>query len=66
MTEYPIDLARSKDQQVHADAAKDWFMDLWDSINAKPRKPGGPAYPWSSNPWVWVIEFRKVDTSGES
>ena len=27
---------------------------LWDSINAK------RGYPWSSNPWVWVIEFRKV------
>jgi len=25
--------------------------DLWDSINAK-------RAPWSSNPWVWVIEFR--------
>ena len=30
------------------------FKDLWDSINAK------RGYPWSSNPWVWVIEFRKV------
>lgn len=28
------------------------FQDLWDSINAK------RGYPWSSNPWVWVIEFR--------
>ena len=30
------------------------FGDLWDTINAK------RGYPWASNPWVWVIEFRKV------
>lgn len=29
------------------------FRKLWDSINAK-------TYPWSSNPWVWVIEFKQV------
>ncbi len=29
------------------------FMDLWDSLNAK-------KYPWSSNPWVWCISFRRV------
>jgi hypothetical protein len=29
------------------------FSQLWDSINGK-------KYPWSSNPWVFVIEFRKV------
>jgi hypothetical protein len=27
---------------------------LWDSINAK------RGHPWSSNPWVWVVEFRRV------
>lgn len=30
------------------------FGALWDSINAK------RGYPWSSNPWVWVIGFRKA------
>jgi len=29
------------------------FKQLWDPINAK-------KHPWSSNPWVWVIEFRRV------
>lgn len=28
------------------------FRACWDSINSK-------KYPWASNPWVWVIEFRK-------
>lgn len=29
------------------------FMVAWDSINGK-------RAPWSSNPWVWVIEFKKL------
>lgn len=29
------------------------FQTLWDSINAK------RGHPWTSNPWVWVIEFKK-------
>ena len=32
------------------------FRQLWDSINAK-------SHPWQSNPWVWVIEFKKVENS---
>jgi len=34
--------------------AKEWFTNLWDSINGK-------KYPWDSNPWVWVISFRKEE-----
>lgn len=34
--------------------AKEAFADLWDTINAK------RGYSWESNPWVWVIEFKKV------
>ena len=30
------------------------FAKLWDSINAK------RGFPWSSNPWVWVVSFRVV------
>ena len=30
------------------------YAQLWDSINAK------RGYPWDSNPWVWVIEFKRV------
>ncbi len=31
-----------------------WYSCLWDSINGK-------KYPWESNPWVWVIEFKRVN-----
>lgn len=30
------------------------FQKLWDSLNAK------RGYSWESNPWVWVIEFKRV------
>jgi len=32
---------------------KKHFEYLWDSINGK-------KYPWSSNPWVWVISFKRI------
>jgi hypothetical protein len=30
------------------------FMHLWDAINGK-------RAPWSSNPWVWVIAFKRAE-----
>jgi hypothetical protein len=36
-------------EDVHLDAARDWYMDLWDSLH--------PKQPWSSNPPVVVLEF---------
>lgn len=34
--------------------AKCEFMDLWQSING--------ADSWANNPWVWVVEFRRLET----
>lgn len=30
------------------------FRNLWDSINSK------RGYGWDTNPWVWVIEFKRI------
>ena len=33
------------------------FRKLWDAINAK--RDGG-VHAWAKNPWVWVVEFRRL------
>lgn len=35
-------------------ALKMW-IDLWNKINAK------RGYGWDANPWVWVVEFRRIE-----
>lgn len=35
--------------------ARDAYECLWDSINAKRE------FSWESNPWVWVIEFKRLE-----
>ena len=32
----------------------DKFRDYWDQLNKR------SGYTWDSNPWVWVIEFRRL------
>ena len=39
----------------HTQWKDDYWIPLWDNINAK------RGYPWSSNPWVWVISFERTD-----
>lgn len=34
--------------------ASDAFATLWDLINGK-------KHPWASNPWCWVVSFKKVE-----
>jgi len=34
----------------------DNFHNLWDSINAK------RGFGWDTNPWVWVIEFKRLES----
>lgn len=36
------------------DFSRSWYAQLWDSINGK-------THPWASNPFVWVIEFKRVE-----
>lgn len=36
------------------DLPTDRYRALWDSINGK-------KYPWKSNPWLFVITFRRID-----
>lgn len=40
-------------------SAKGNFHVLWDSLNIK------RGYGWEDNPWVWVIEFERVDVENE-
>jgi hypothetical protein len=35
------------------------YAELWDNINGKKE-------PWSSNPWVWAVEFKVVKPGGDT
>lgn len=46
-----------KHGEIHCfgpDRGRNAFALLWDAINSK-------RAPWSSNPWVWVIAFKRVE-----
>lgn len=46
---------RGTDSLAYGIAMAEAWRDLWDSINAK------RGYGWDVNPWVWVVEFEKVE-----
>ena len=56
MKYHPVD---GEEYEEPAFSAKESFKSLWDSINGNP-KPGKPDHSWNKNPWVWVVEFKKV------
>ena len=37
---------------ISGDLQRKWFRNLWESING--------AGSWAANPWVWVVEFKRV------
>jgi hypothetical protein len=44
--------------QKSSDCHRGRFAFLWDSINAK--RDGG-IYAWEKNPWVWALEFKRLE-----
>lgn len=40
-------------ERPECDRARGAYATLWDKINRK-------SWPWVTNPWVWVVEFRRV------
>ena len=43
-----------EDSSVTCGRHKTVFVKLWDKLNAK------RGYGWDNNPWVWVIEFKRI------
>lgn len=55
--EYWKDYLRSttRSDELICLSARESFRTLWDSLTA-------PGANWNANPWVWVIEFRRIET----
>lgn len=51
-----IDFLRSVPDADETLDARGLFHCLWDGINAE------RGHGWDANPWVWVVEFRKVES----
>lgn len=49
-----IDCDGGSDEHRNRTSVENYRL-LWDSINA------ARGYGWDTNPWVWVVEFRRVD-----
>lgn len=48
------DTFRRNGSYESADLGKWKFIELWDALNTK------RGFGWDVNPWVWVIEFKKI------
>jgi hypothetical protein len=42
-------------EYTHNDLLRAHYAALWDSINA------ARGFAWERNPWVWVVEFRRIE-----
>ena len=49
---WPGPRADIADPEVHRDAARDWFMDLWSATYG--------AESWAANSWTWAVTFKRV------
>lgn len=45
-----------REYMCYARPAQEWFQGLWDSLYAK------RGFGWQANPWVWVVEFKRIPT----
>jgi hypothetical protein len=52
---YPLD----EEYEFPAFSAKESFQSLWDSIHGSHEK-GKPDCSWNANPFVWVVDFKKL------
>jgi hypothetical protein len=52
---YPHGLGyRNHDGEPHPGGSLKWYSTLWNEINVD------RGYGWDVNPWVWVVEFKRV------
>lgn len=54
----PQHLERNREWFLRNDVAGVTFSEPWDAINGK-----RPGCAWRDNPWVWVVEFRRMEAS---
>jgi hypothetical protein len=47
--------------EEHERLPKEWFKNIWESTI---KKQDFVKYGWDVNPWVWVVEFERVEVKG--
>ena len=48
----------SRDCKYQCHTARGRMVALWDKLNSK----GNRNFPWESNPWVWVVSFKRIES----